>query len=358
MPSPDPEHPHGPGHGPGHSGRSGLQGGGSVLAAGAICWRLGPGGGLELLLVHSARWDEWSWPKGKLEPGESLPVCAVREVEEETGVQIELGAPLPSVGYVLPDGRDKMVSYWAGRVRGSGPRTASDAEIADAGWLPVEQALDRLSRPGDLRPLDELLARHARGRLDTRPLLVVRHAKARSRTSWPGREADRPLTTTGEIQAHALAGLLTAWSPPRLLTSPWARCVQTLAPYRDLRHEQGDPVEPELVPLFSEQSHRDEPRRIAKAVTSLLDADAGVLVCTHRPVLASIMGALAAASPATVRDRLPTGDPWLSPAQILVAHVARGTPGEHGHGTGRVSAVERHLARSPRNRAQSTDTPA
>ncbi len=66
----------------------------TVHAAGAIVWR-GTGRTLEVLLVHRPRYDDWSWPKGKLDPGESLPACAVREVAEETGHSIVLGLPLP-----------------------------------------------------------------------------------------------------------------------------------------------------------------------------------------------------------------------------------------------------------------------
>ena len=76
----------------------------TVHAAGAIVWR-GTGRTLEVLLVHRPRYDDWSWPKGKLDPGESLPACAVREVAEETGHSIVLGLPLPQVKYRLEDGR-------------------------------------------------------------------------------------------------------------------------------------------------------------------------------------------------------------------------------------------------------------
>jgi 8-oxo-(d)GTP phosphatase len=322
-----------------------------VLAAGALCWRPAAGGGLELLMVRSARWDDWSWPKGKLEPGESPPVGAVREVAEETGVRVELGLPLPSVSYVLPDGRDKTVSYWVGRVRAVGSRTASQEEIADVAWLPVDAARDRLSRPGDWPPLEELLSLHRRGRLQTNPLLVVRHAKAVSRNSWPGDEAGRPLTATGDHQAQVLAELLSTWRPARLLCSPWARCMQTIAPYVELLQGQGDRVEPEVLPLLSEQGLRDDPRRISAIVADLIDGGRGALVCTHRPVLAAVVDTLVAASPAAVRDDLPNADPWLSPAEVLVAHVAADRHGERP-----ISAVERHLARSLRNRERRPDT--
>jgi 8-oxo-dGTP pyrophosphatase MutT (NUDIX family) len=309
---------------------------GPVRAAGAICWRHGDGGGLELLLVRSARWGDWSWPKGKLEPGETLPECAVREVAEETGARIELGVPLSSISYVLPDGQPKTVSYWAGRVRSTGPRTALDDEISDVEWLPAAAARKRLTRPGDHVLLDQVLELAERHQLDTRPLLVVRHAKARSRAHWGGGEGERPLTSAGRRQAQGLAGLLACWQPERLLCSPWARCMQTLRPYLDQRdkvaqqdhyrhHRSGRPPtarsEPEVLPLLSEQGLRNDPARIGVTIDELLGERRSALICTHRPVLAPVIESLARVASEQVRNRLPDADPWLTPAEILVAHI-------------------------------------
>ncbi|HST82608.1 MAG TPA: NUDIX hydrolase [Kineosporiaceae bacterium] len=309
-----------------------------VLAAGAICWRQGSDGELEVLLVRSARWDEWSWPKGKLDPGETLPECAVREVLEETGVQIELGVPLPSVSYVLPDGHDKTVFYWAARSRGNRPRTATEEEIAEVTWLSTRAARERLSRPSDSAPLDELLALATRTRLDTRPLLVLRHAKARSRAKWPGEEADRPLTGSGRRQADGVTGLIACWSPERILTSPWARCLETLQPY--LEREGSDGVQPEVVPLLSERGLRNNPDRISETVADLLAGGRSALLCTHRPVLAVIVDAVAEATALAVRDQLPHQDPWLSPAEVLVAQVSHRTRGHRA--MYRIHSVERY----------------
>lgn len=319
---------------------------GPVLAAGAICWRLGPGGGLEVLLVLSARWGDWSWPKGKLGRSESLPECAVREVFEETGVRVELGVPLPMVSYVLPDGQAKTVRYWAGRVRDSGPRTADPTEIADVAWLSVPKARERLTRPGDRAPLDELLDLARRDRLNTRPLLVLRHAKAKSRARWSGEEADRPLIRTGRDQAHAVAGLLACWDPERMLCSPWARCRQTLQPYLEQRGT-ARPGPLEVVPLLSEQGLRNNPRRIGETVAELLAGDRSALLCTHRPVLGAVVEAVAEFTDLAVRHQLPDGSPWLSPAEVLVLHIS-----DHQslrQVTHRIHSVERYRGESGRN---------
>jgi 8-oxo-dGTP diphosphatase len=308
---------------------------GTVLAAGLIVWRRTNIGALELLLVHSARWNEWSWPKGKLKKGESSLIAAVREVAEETGIRVEPGVPLPTVRYELPDGRPKEVAYWAGRAHDEGDRTAPPSEIDRVTWLRASEAIERV-RPGSRAPAEALLALADDSALDTAPLLVVRHAKARSRARWEGTEATRPLTRTGERQARALAHVLAAWQPTRLLCSPWDRCTETLRPYL------APGTTPQILPLLSEEGLEHDPGRVGALIGELVEAGRGVLVCTHRPVLAEVVAALGRASSVAVRDHLPHRDPWLSPAEVLVAHVGESRP---PGGRRRVVAVERHAPR-------------
>ena len=85
-----------------------------VRAAGAVVTRKGG----DVLLVHRPRYDDWSFPKGKLDPGEHAVTAAVREVAEETGLDVRLGPPLPGQRYRLANGRTKAVSYWTARVVG------------------------------------------------------------------------------------------------------------------------------------------------------------------------------------------------------------------------------------------------
>jgi len=310
-----------------------------VLAAGALCWRPGtdPGdpAGTEVLLVRSARWDEWSWPKGKREPGESLPECAVREVLEETGVRPRLGRALPSVSYALPDGRDKTVSYWAATVSEVDVQTADPQEITEIAWLPVDQARQRLTRPGDLPPLDALMRYAEAGELDTRALLVLRHAKARARANWPGGEGDRPLTSLGRSQANALTGLLAVWAPEQLVSSPWARCMLTLRPYLRARHSADDPYREVQAPdLLTEHGSREDPDRVRQLIRDAVGSAAagGRLICTHRPVLEVVVDTLAQACSAQAAAALPKANPWLGTGEVLVAHLA---------GSGRIVMVER-----------------
>ncbi|NKY07909.1 NUDIX domain-containing protein, partial [Cellulomonas hominis] len=94
-----------------------------VEAAGALVWRVRQGR-LQVVLVHRPRYKDWSWPKGKLEPGEHVVTAAVREVEEEAGLDVVLGRPLPGLEYPLADGRFKRVHYWSAQVAGRPDRPA------------------------------------------------------------------------------------------------------------------------------------------------------------------------------------------------------------------------------------------
>ncbi|OIV36890.1 hypothetical protein BIV57_13805 [Mangrovactinospora gilvigrisea] len=141
-----------------------------VLAAGAVLWRPAPGGGREVAVIHRPKYDDWSLPKGKAEPGEEPPETAAREVEEETGHRVRLGPPLPSVEYPLDCGRLKYVRWWAGRsVDGE---FAPNHEVDRMVWLPMDEARDALTHPRDLPVLDALAALPAA----TVPVALVRRS--------------------------------------------------------------------------------------------------------------------------------------------------------------------------------------
>jgi 8-oxo-dGTP pyrophosphatase MutT (NUDIX family) len=114
-----------------------------VLAAGGVVWRRSGGGVLEVVLVHRPRYDDWSLPKGKLDPGETDEEAALREVEEETSVVAELGPELPSTTYLDKSGKHKRVRYWAMTVRAGQPRGAHECDKAE--WVPLAQAAARVS---------------------------------------------------------------------------------------------------------------------------------------------------------------------------------------------------------------------
>ncbi|MFC8921179.1 NUDIX domain-containing protein [Cellulosimicrobium sp. NPDC057127] len=303
-----------------------------VESAGALVWRL-HGGELQVRLVHRPRYDDWSWPKGKLEPGETFQAAAAREVAEETGKPIVLGVPLPGLQYLTSEGRVKRVHYWAGR-RASRSRDAgalaarppvppvSPQEIDQAEWLAVPDAARRLTRAADRTPLDVLVREHEEGRLATQVLIIARHGKAVARTAWHGAEQERPLTPAGYAQAMALVPVLAAYGVETVVTSRWDRCAQTIAPYT-----RATGLEPVCSDHLSEAQHERSPARVARTVLELLESDRSSVLCTHRPVLPTILDVLGQHSRRPVASALPTQDPYLDPGEMLVAHVARTAKG-------------------------------
>lgn len=317
----------------------------TVRAAGGLVWRERDGR-LEVRVIHRPRYRDWSWPKGKLDPGESLPACAVREVAEETGDAVVLGPPLPGIRYRTGDGRRKEVHYWAMRVATSddgaalaarAPVTpATEAEVDDVVWVRASTARDLLTRKDDRVPLERLERLWSTGRLDTRLLAVVRHGAAVPRKQWSGADADRPLTASGTAQAAGLVDALAAFGVRQVVTSPWERCVRTGEPYV---RASGAPTT--SVEALSQGAYRlDAEPALAVVRRHLLEPDDAAVV-THRPVLAGVTAVLQDAARRWTDGRVPRKNPYLAAGEVLVAHV-RATPGR-----ARLVAVERHQAPTP-----------
>ncbi len=312
----------------------------TIPAAGTVPWRR-RNGTLEVAVVHRPRYDDWSWPKGKLDPGEEWAAAAVRETAEETGLDVRLGRPLPESGYTVltkegvPD--TKVVRYWAAEVTGGHGRL--DHEIDDVAWLDVQLAFDRLDYTRDREQLLAVVRADHAAALQTWPLLVVRHAKAVPRSAWT--EPDdtrRPLDRTGSRRASDIVPLIAAYGVTRLVTSPSVRCVQTLAPYAasarlPLRERVG----------LSEEGYAADPTKGPGNLARLLGRGEPAIVCSHGPVLPDLVDVLSA--------RVDPEDPGnegvietlgqargdrLDKGEVLVCHIA-------GIGMdARIVAVERH----------------
>jgi 8-oxo-(d)GTP phosphatase len=271
----------------------------SIVAAGAVVSRKGP----EVLLVHRPKYDDWSLPKGKLDPGEHPVAAAVREVAEETGLTVRLCAPLPTQTYPVGDERLKTVHYWAARVVGDDDvtRYAPNAEVDRVVWLPPEQAHGVLSYERDRVTLDDSVS----VRRVTHPLVVLRHAAALPRRSWRGDDRARGLSEEGVAQAERLVPVLRAYGVRRIVSSSSRRCWTTVTPYAE---QIGVEVHTDNA-LSEEDATREA---VAAQVRRLLEDAEPTVLCTHRPLLPWVWAALG------VQEHR------LEPGHMVVVHHRRG----------------------------------
>jgi 8-oxo-(d)GTP phosphatase len=258
---------------------------------------------MELLVVHRPKYDDWTFPKGKADRGEQLPVTAVREILEETTVPIRLGPPLPTVQYDLPKAdATKRVSYWIGRPLDAGDITLEpNAEIDDARWVPLDKVAEVLTYGHDRGLLDEFERRREHAEHKTRTLVVLRHATALPRRQWTENDQLRPLSDAGLREAHRLVSLLGAFGVADVVSSDATRCVQSVEPY-------ADHLDTKVVTDPGVAEGTATTARVASRLRALGAAKRPAVLCTHRPVLPMVFEALGVAP---VR---------LAPGQFVVVH--------------------------------------
>ena len=303
-----------------------------VRAAGAVLWRPARESGstdVEVALVHRPKYDDWSLPKGKLDPGEHIVACGVREVLEETGHAISLGAPVGVQHYPV-QGATKEVVYWAARADDTAAPWPGTVEIDRLEFVPAQRAASRLSHPRDAELVTAAVCVIGRPPEDTSPLVILRHAKALARKRWKGTDSDRPLEAKGSAQADRLAVLLGCFGVQRVVSSDALRCVDTVRPYATSRRAH---IEHE--PRVTEDGHEEAPAGASNAALELMSDPVPTVVCSHRPVLPTLFAALGDL-PASPFDRSPVLQSPLSPGSFVVVH-RRMTPSGP-----QVVAVERH----------------
>jgi 8-oxo-dGTP diphosphatase len=302
-----------------------------VLAAGALCWRVTAKGKVKVLLVYRATHGDTSLPKGKVDPGETLPETAVREIAEETGLIIGLGPPLGVVEYVMPNGRDKVVYYWSAEVSKDARANStfvSNDEIESLHWVTLDEARTRLSYPHDIDILDRFAELYDQGRARTFAVIALRHGKAEGHSA-DGTDAGRELAARGIAQSASIAHGIAAFRPAALITSPAARTVATIAP--TARITGLDVTES---PAISES--KATPDAVEALVGTLVERAQTVVLCSHGPVLPWIVRA--AVDAAGGANGMSTAHAaGLSTAEFMVLHVPAERPG-----TG-IVAVESHL---------------
>lgn len=280
-----------------------------IVAAGAVVWRPGEGAEPEICVIHRPRHDDWSLPKGKVEPGEHVLTAAVREVHEETGHDVALGRPLPAARYMVSE-RPKTVHFWAARANDAAPPWQTTSEVDQVRFRPAGQALAELSYDDERAVLRAFLDDPR----PTTPVALLRHAVALPRDTWTGDDALRPLSMTGRATASELIAPLCALGVERVVSSDAIRCSDSV---RGLAEARG--IGLELDTDLTERGHAGAPERTRAAIRKIVADGRRTVVCSHRPVLPDLLAAV------TEGTGLAVPTVTLPPGGFHVLHVADGT---------------------------------
>jgi 8-oxo-dGTP diphosphatase len=268
-----------------------------IRSAGGVVWR-DAGDGIEVAAVHRDRYDDWSLPKGKLDPGEHVLAAAVREVREETGIVAVPQVRLPTVQYLTgePD-TEKTVDFWSMRAVIVNDLPPND-EVSEVRWLAPGEADALLTYAHDRGVVSAFAAL----RRVTGVAVLVRHAKAGKKGDFDGPDSGRPLDATGQEQARRLRPLLALFRPARVYAAPLTRCVETVA-------QSGLPVRQDTV--FAEVTAA-KPAAVADRLRALVAEHGRVVVSSQGAVIPPAVAALAPPNaPAIATFDTLKGDGWV-----------------------------------------------
>jgi 8-oxo-dGTP diphosphatase len=275
----------------------------TILAAGAVLWRKGEKKKIEVLIIHRPKYDDWTFPKGKAEIGEPLIACAYREVLEETNIETAFGPYLGEVEYLTNDGK-KKVSFWSAKVIKE-KEFNSNAEVDQLKWIEVTKVKELLTLDTDRKILEQFL----RIEPDTKPLVLLRHAKAVTRDEWQGEDDDRPLDSYGQNQAKRLLAMYQVFNLEQIHSSDAVRCYDTVVAIA-----KGLSIKLEVTGKLSESTFKKDKEKAFDYAKDLMKLNESVLLCSHNPILPKMLNKL------TKKSEVDADEGKLLPADGWVIH--------------------------------------
>jgi 8-oxo-dGTP diphosphatase len=281
-----------------------------IMAAGAVLYRVVENE-IEIGLIHRPRYDDWSFPKGKIEFGESFLAAARREVLEETGYAAKFGPLIAEIQY-LAEGVPKRVKYWAAQAISEAKPITDLQEVDEFEWHTLKSAKAKLTHEEDRKVLK--MFKEISPDLDQNStLILLRHAKALKRVEWIGDDGDRPLDNRGQIQSEKFKSIYEAYGIDEIFSSDAYRCLETVRPIgRDLGITVGIASD---ISEYQYSRDKEKPLKFAKKfLKASKDSETPktVLLCSHNPVLPKILKELAGGMAADEIDLgLEPGDGWV-----------------------------------------------
>ena len=275
----------------------------TILAAGAVLWRKSEKKKIEVLIIHRPKYDDWTFPKGKAEIGEPLIACAYREVLEETNIETAFGPYLGEVEYLTNDGK-KKVSFWSAKVVKE-KDFKPNAEVDQLKWVEVAKVKELLTLDTDRKILEQFLQIEP----DTKPLILLRHAKAVTRDEWQGEDDDRPLDSYGQNQAKRLLAMYQVFNLEQIHSSDAVRCYDTVVAIA-----KGLNIKLEVTGKLSESTFKKDKEKAFDYAKDLIKLNESVLLCSHNPILPKMLNKL------TKKSEVDADEGKLLPADGWVIH--------------------------------------
>lgn len=245
-----------------------------IKASGVLLWREQEVLNVQVLLVHRSLYDDWTFPKGKAEPGEGYLQTAFRECLEETGITPILGQYLGEVEY-RAEGEKKRVFYWMAKAGNDSTSFVANDEVDKIEWMTVKEARHFLSYEEDR----EILRKFVKAERHSSSMIFLRHAKAVKRDEWFGEDADRPLSHLGQMQAAKLGANLKVYGVSEIHSSDAIRCLDTARTLGESIHTQVKSSN-----LLSEDYYERDDNAASEYVDFLLNFNRNIVVCGHNPI--------------------------------------------------------------------------
>jgi len=270
-----------------------------IRAAGAIIWRENSPFELEVLVIHRPQYDDWSFPKGKVDDGESPIAAAYREVKEETGVDAIFGQYLGTTSYKVEDNK-KKVKYWMARAKSESTPFVPNAEVDKIEWVDSKTARHFLTHDEDRDLLDDFMSKERYAST----LVLLRHAKAVKRSEWNDYDLDRPLNNDGVQQSHKLVKQLEPFDIQGIYSSDATRCFTTVEPFSTISG-----VKVNVSKDLNEEEFEKSAKTSVEYVRQVMKFDGNQLVSGHNPIIPHVLSKIARVEYSS--DDLSPADAWI-----------------------------------------------
>jgi 8-oxo-dGTP diphosphatase len=270
-----------------------------IRAAGAIIWRENSPFDLEVLVIHRPQYDDWTFPKGKVDDGETSIAAAYREVKEETGVDAIFGQYLGTTSYKVEENK-KKVKYWMARAKSDPAPFVPNPEVDKIEWVDSKTARHFLTHDEDRDLLDDFMSKERY----TSSLILLRHAKAVKRSDWNDYDLDRPLNNDGVEQSHKLVKQLEPFGIQGIFSSDATRCFTTVEPF-----SQSSGVKVNVTKDLNEEEFDKNSKTSVEYVRQVMKFEGNHLVSGHNPIIPHVLSKIARVEYSS--DDLSPADAWI-----------------------------------------------